>query len=60
MAQRVPDSEIEGCLETVAMLISWYGEVYWPIFEFLEDELETRQKRKARIEARLRPDTDFN
>lgn len=60
MVQRVPDSEIEECLETVATLISWYGEAYWPIFEYLEDELETRQKRKARIDARLRPDTDFS
>lgn len=60
MTQRVPDNEIEACLETVATLISWYGEAYWPIFEYLEDELETRQKRKARIDARLRPGTDFS
>lgn len=60
MGRQVTDQEIEEGLDTLAQLIDWYGNAYWPIFEHLEMELQKRQNRQSKIKARLRPDTDFS
>ena len=33
----------------VARLIAQYGDAYWPVFDWLEEELTTRQARKAKL-----------
>lgn len=47
------DEEIEDRLDLVAELIDRYGEVYWPIFDFLDEELSNRQAKSQRLEQRL-------
>lgn len=47
-------SELEELLDSVARIIDRYGDAYWPIFERLELELEERQSRQARLQARIR------
>ncbi len=49
----ITESELEAGLSTVAKLINAYGEKYWPVFERLEMELETKQFRFLRVESRL-------
>jgi hypothetical protein len=49
----ITDKEIEDGLAMLACLIDWYGDVYWPLFERLEAELQQRQSRAARLRARL-------
>lgn len=51
---RYSNEEIEEGLTLLASLIEWYGDVYWPIFERLEAELEARQSKSARLRARLK------
>lgn len=36
-------------LRTVARIIERYGDIYWPIFERLENELQMRRSRAARL-----------
>jgi len=51
--RKVTIEEIEKGLDIVALLIERYGDVYWPIFERLEHELDERQSRAARLHKRL-------
>lgn len=53
----ITDQEIEDGLDLVAELIDRYGDVYWPIFDRLERELEQRRSKAARLESRLRRGT---
>lgn len=48
------EKEIEEALDLVARLIDWYGDVYWPVFDRLEAELEARTSRTRRLQSRLR------
>ena len=52
-AMAVSDQELESLLDSVARIIDRYGEVYWPMFERLEAELERRASKSKRIRARL-------
>lgn len=45
----ISDQELEDGLSFVAYLIGRYGDVYWPVFEKLESELEKRRSRAARL-----------
>jgi hypothetical protein len=47
------DEDIEDGLDMVAKIIQRYGNIYWPIFECLEYELQERRSRAARLSARL-------
>ncbi|ADM08785.1 hypothetical protein PB2503_03552 [Parvularcula bermudensis HTCC2503] len=49
----ISEEEIEDGLNVVARLIDRYGDVYWPVFERLERELEQRRSRSARVKSRL-------
>jgi len=49
----ISEEEIEDGLNVVARLIDRYGDVYWPVFERLERELEQRKSRSARVKSRL-------
>jgi hypothetical protein len=49
----ISEEEIEDGLNVVARLIDRYGDVYWPVFERLERELEDRRSRSLRVKARL-------
>lgn len=51
----ISEEEIEDGLNVVARLIDRYGDVYWPVFERLEKELQDRKSRSSRLEARLSP-----
>jgi len=42
-------TEIEKCLNTVARLVESYGDEYWPTFERLEKELQSRKGRLERL-----------
>ena len=44
-----PIEEIEKCLSTVARLVESYGDDYWPTFERLEKELQSRKDRNERL-----------
>lgn len=44
---------IEAALKTVAYLISNDGDVYWPVFERLEEERDRRLKRASRLQSYL-------
>lgn len=50
----ISDQEIEDGLELIAELIDRYGDVYWPLFDRLERELEERRSKAARLQKRLR------
>ena len=50
----ISEEEIEDGLNVVAQLIDRYGDVYWPVFERLEKELEERRLRATRVKARLK------
>ena len=50
----VSDEDIEEGLSLLAWLIDRHGDAAWPLFERLEKELESRQKRKSRIQSRLK------
>ena len=49
----ISDEDLEDLLTSVARIIDRYGDVYWPIFERLEGELQQRQSRRDRVAARL-------
>lgn len=57
-ARHVTDRDIEDGLEIAALLIEQRGDVYWPLFERLEHELERRQSRSARLKLRLQKPTE--
>ena len=50
----ITEKDIEEGLSLLAWLIDRYGDEAWPLFERLELELENRQKRKSRIQSRLK------
>ena len=50
----ISEEEIEDGLNVVARLIDRYGDVYWPVFERLERELEDYRSKKSRVYARLK------
>lgn len=50
----VSEKEIEEALNYVALLIDWYGDAYWPIFDRLEQELEERKSKNLRLKSRLK------
>lgn len=50
----ITDQEIEDGLELLAELIDRYGDVYWPLFDRLERELEERRSKAARLSSRLK------
>ena len=50
----IPTHEIEHAAAIAAMVVKEFGEVYWPIFERLEREIEQRQSRQNRLNARLK------
>ncbi|GJL91258.1 hypothetical protein [Hyphococcus sp.] len=67
----VSEEDIEKGLRSAARIVDRYGEVYWPLFDRLERELENRRSRASRLRAHLnsgqarrtaiktiRPDTD--
>lgn len=47
------DKELEDGLDLLAELIDRYGDAYWPIFEFLERELEQRRAKAMKLRDRL-------
>ena len=49
----ISEQDIEEGLSVLAWLIDRYGYAAWPLFERLERELESRQKRKSRVQSRL-------
>lgn len=49
----VSAEDIEKGLRIVAGLIEAYGDAYWPLFDRLENELERRADRAARLRRRL-------
>ncbi|WP_375204671.1 hypothetical protein [Hyphococcus sp.] len=50
----ISEEEIEDGLNVVARLIDRYGDVYWPVFERLERELEDRRSRSWRVKSCLK------
>ena len=54
LKQHVSDKEIEAALHSVAQLVNVYGEKYWPIFERLEEELDTRRSKSKRLTQALK------
>jgi len=54
LCRKITDKEIEDGLNVVARLIERYGEVYWPVFEKLEHELQKKHSRAARLKRRLK------
>jgi len=47
------DEDIERAMATVARVIELYGEAYWPILDRLENELEIRRAKTARLSRHL-------
>lgn len=45
----VQDEELETALASLSRIIERYGDIYWPIFERLESELQARHARSARL-----------
>lgn len=43
------DSRISVAISSVARLIDYYGDDYWPLLERLENELKMRQSRSSRL-----------
>jgi hypothetical protein len=48
---RPNEDELADALASLARIIDRYGDVYWPLFERLERELECERSRKARLAA---------
>ncbi|MEO0751555.1 MAG: hypothetical protein AAFY25_07095 [Pseudomonadota bacterium] len=57
---RYTEQDIERSIRTVASLIDRFGDVYWPILERLEHELESRRSRAARLQRYLRAEASGN
>tara|TARA_Y100000815_G_scaffold155855_1_gene141575 strand:- start:334 stop:570 length:237 start_codon:yes stop_codon:yes gene_type:complete len=49
----VTTSDIEEALDIAARVVDQFGYKYWPIFERLEAELESRASREKRLQSRL-------
>lgn len=49
----VTTGDIEEALDIAARVIDKFGYKYWPIFERLEEELESRASREKRLRTRL-------
>ena len=49
----VTDRQLEDALRSAARVIDRYGDVYWPLFERLEQELAAWRSRTARLSAYL-------
>lgn len=47
--RRITEQRIENALRVVACVIDHYGDVYWPVFERLERELEDKRKRVSAL-----------
>lgn len=47
------DQDLERAMATVARVIELYGDAYWPIFERLEHELETRREKSSKLAIHL-------
>ena len=45
----VSDCDLEEAIRIVAKVIEQHGELYWPIFDRLEVELQERRTRSARL-----------
>lgn len=54
------EQDIERSIRTVASLIDRFGEAYWPILERLEQELESRRSRVARLQRYLGTEAHAN
>ena len=52
------DEELEDGLDLLAELIDRYGDVYWPIYEFLERELHERKTKSNKLRYRLKRRSD--
>lgn len=50
---RYTEQDILRSIRTVASLIDRFGDAYWPILERLEQELESRRSRAARLQRYL-------
>ena len=50
---KVSDRELEAALQSVAQLVNFYGDKYWPIFERLENELDDRRSKSKRLNSAL-------
>ena len=48
-SDKVSERELEAALHSVAQLVNFYGDKYWPIFERLESELEDMRSRSKRL-----------
>ena len=57
---RYTEQDIERSIRTVASLIDRFGDAYWPILERLEQELESRRSRAARLQRYLKADAPAN
>ena len=51
---RKTDSDIEAAIRTIASVIDRFGDAYWPLLERLEQELQVRRSRAARLQRYLR------
>lgn len=51
----VTEADIEKALASAARVIDRYGDVYWPLFERLERELEILRARSNKLSAYLQP-----
>jgi len=60
LCRKITNEEIEDGLNVVARLIERYGDVYWPVFERLELELQKRRSRAARLSRQLKLGTKPN
>jgi hypothetical protein len=49
------DADIERMCGFVAWLIELYGDEYWPVLDWLEDELAERKRKRERLERWRKP-----
>lgn len=43
------EADFERAMRFIAWLIELYGDAYWPVFDWLEEELDLRRKRTAKL-----------
>lgn len=48
-SSRYTEADFERAMRFVAWLIELYGDAYWPVFDWLEEELEIRRARTAKL-----------
>ncbi len=56
----VTEVRLRRALRTVANAIECHGEVYWPIFEALKEELDARNARRTQLAEFRKPANDKN